>query len=309
MEDKHDHQHSHSHSHSHQHNEAISYNKAFIIGISLNIIFIIIEVIYGFIANSSALLADAGHNVGDVLGLLLAWLATWLATMKPKGKYTYGLRKTTILASLLNSLLLLIAVLFIVYEAIEKFYKPEPVGSSEIMLVAGIGILINGFTALLFSKGHKHDLNIKGAFLHMIVDATVSLGVVVSGFLISQTGILWIDPATSLIIAIFILLSTWSLLTDSVDLVLDAVPQNIEIDKVKLFLSQYVGVISVHDLHIWAMSTSQNALTTHLIVEDNLPLTFLCNLQNSIKKEFAINHLTIQLESKSEKIDCDTNCV
>ena len=199
----------------HSHDHHTHYNTAFAVGIGLNIFFVAIEIIYGLVANSSALLADAGHNTSDVLSLVFAWTATRLATLKPKGKYTYGLRKSTILVSILNALLLLGAVLVIGWDALDKFQNPEPVAGNKVMIVAGIGVIVNTLTALLFIRGQKHDLNIKGAFLHMAADAGVSLGVVIAGFLITLTGKLWIDPMTSFIIIAVILWSTWGLFRDS----------------------------------------------------------------------------------------------
>src|SRR6056297_1231749 len=224
-----------THLHEHTQGEPKNYRKAFALGIGLNVIYIVVEIVYGLIANSSALLADAGHNASDVLGLAFAWTAMWLATIKPRGKYTYGLRKTTILVSILNALLLFGAVAVIAWDAIGKFKNPEPVAGSQVMMVAGIGVVINTLTALLFMKGQKDDLNIKGAFLHMAADAGVSLGVVVAGLLINLTGKLWIDPVTSFLIIAVILWGTWRLFTDSVDLALDAVPKHINLEKVREF--------------------------------------------------------------------------
>ncbi|MCA1760900.1 MAG: cation diffusion facilitator family transporter, partial [Bacteroidales bacterium] len=227
--------------HTHEHKHPIPHRRSFAIGIGLNLIFVAVEVFYGLLANSSALLADAGHNASDVLGLAFAWTAAWLATIKPKGKYTYGLRKTTILVSILNALLLFGAVAAIGWDAIGKLQNPQPVGGKQIMIVAGIGVVINTFTALLFMKGQKHDLNIRGAFLHMAADAAVSLGVVFSGLLILQTGKNWIDPVMSFIIIAVILWGTWQLFSDSLNLALDAVPKNIDVGKVRRFIESKNG--------------------------------------------------------------------
>lgn len=297
---------SHNHSHSHSHDVQISHGKAFAIGIGLNIAFVIVEVIYGLIANSSALLADAGHNASDVLGLGFAWAAAWMATIKPQGKYTYGLRKTTILVSILNALLLFGAVAFILWNAIEKLKEPEPVFGTQIIIVAAIGVVINTFTALLFLKGQKNDLNIRGAFLHMAADAGVSLGVVMAGILINVTGKQWIDPATSIVIILVIVWGTWKLFTASIDLALDAVPQNIDIQKVKDFLKDKKGVENIHDLHIWALSTSEVALSVHLFMPDGTNPNFLAELQKEIEHEFGITHITIQIEN--EVISGETVC-
>ncbi|MFB6341112.1 cation diffusion facilitator family transporter [Saccharicrinis sp. FJH62] len=296
--------HQHTHSHAHQNN----HGKAFAIGIGLNIAFVAVEVIYGLIANSSALLADAGHNTSDVLSLVFAWVAARLATMKPKGKYTYGLRKTTILVSILNALLLFVAVGLIAWDAFRKFSNPEPVAGSQVMIVAGIGVFINTATALLFMKGQKDDLNIKGAFLHMAADAGVSLGVVVAGLLINLTGKLWIDPVTSCVIIVVILLGTWKLFTDSIDLALDAVPKQINLENVRNFLLGKKGVRDVHDLHIWAMSTTQIALTVHLIMPEGYKDDFISELQHELSHEFGIGHTTFQIESSQLQSECRNNC-
>lgn len=297
-----------AHSHGQLHGANKSYGKAFAIGIALNLIYIAVEVIYGLIANSSALLADAGHNASDVLGLIFAWTAIWLASKKPNGKYTYGLRKTTILVSILNALLLFGAVAIIGYDAIGKFKNPEPVAGTQVMIVAAIGVVINTLTALLFIKGQKEDLNIKGAFLHMAADAGVSLGVVVAGLLIYITGKQWIDPVTSFLIIAVIVWGTWHLFIDSIDLALDAVPKHIKLEKVREFLMKQEGVENVHDLHIWAMSTTKVALTAHLITPVSTNDNFISDLQHKLNEEFGISHATIQLENNKVEKDCETNC-
>ena len=298
-----------AHSHHHQvHPGERSFSRAFAIGIGLNVAFVGVEIVYGIIANSSALLADAGHNSSDVLSLVFAWTATVLAKMKPKGKYTYGLRKTTILVSILNALLLFGAVVFIAIDAIGKLKQPEPVAGKQIMIVAAIGVVINALTALLFMKGQKDDLNIKGAFLHMSADAGVSLGVVISGLLISVTGKLWIDPVTSFIIIAVVLWGTWQLFTDSIDLAMDAVPKQIKIKKVREYLLSKNGVEDIHDLHVWAMSTTQIALTAHLIMPDGSGDHFIAELQSELKHQFGINHTTLQIENEQIDSECNTNC-
>jgi len=294
----------HTHGHTHHPPAEESYAKIFALAIGLNIAFVVAEVIFGLIANSSALLADAGHNAGDVLGLAFAWAASWLATLKPQGKYTYGLRKTTILASLVNALLLFGAAALISREAIEKFENPEPISGNIVMMVASFGVVINTATALLFMKGQRHDLNIKGAFLHMAADAAVSAGVVVSGYIINRTSLVWIDPVTSLLIITVIIWSTWSLFSDSVNLVLDAVPNHIDIEKVRQFLLQQKGVVSVHDLHIWAMSTTHVALTAHLVMPEGNDDAFIRNLQEQLSESFGINHTTIQVEQAEMEAGC-----
>jgi cobalt-zinc-cadmium efflux system protein len=294
--------------HSHEHTTQKSYGKAFAIGIGLNITFVAVEIYYGLIANSSALLADAGHNASDVLSLVFAWAAIWLASIKPKGKYTYGLRKTTILVSILNALLLFGAVIAIGWDAVGKFKNPEPVAGTQVMIVAGIGVVINTITALLFMKGQKDDLNIKGAFLHMSADAGVSLGVVVAGLLINLTGIQLIDPVMSFIIILVILWGTWRLFTDSIDLALDAVPKQIKLDKVRNFLLSQNGVADIHDLHVWAMSTTQIALTAHLIIPKGFSDKFISELQQKLEHEFGIGHTTFQIENEKIEKECKTNC-
>ena len=298
----------HSHSHHHHHETGNNHGKAFAIGIGLNVIFVAIEVIYGMLANSSALLADAGHNASDVLSLVFAWTAAWLATIKPTGKYTYGLRKTTILVSILNALLLFGAVGFIAWDAIGKIRNPEPVAGTQVMIVAGIGVVINTITALLFMKGQKEDLNIKGAFLHMAADAGVSLGVVIAGLLINYTGALWIDPLTSFLIITVVLWGTWSLFTDSLKLALDAVPNHINLEEVRKFLEKQEGVANVHDLHIWAMSTTKVALTVHLIMPEGNDDAFLARLQEDLEHQFGIGHTTFQIEKHQIEANCSTDC-
>jgi len=294
--------------HHHGYEKSNSYSRAFAIGIGLNITYVAVEVFFGLKANSSALLADAGHNASDVLSLVFAWSAIWLAALKPKGKYTYGLRRTTILVSILNALLLFGAVVAIGWHAIGKFKNPEPVASSQIMMVAGIGVVINTLTSLLFIKGQKHDLNIRGAFLHMAADAGVSAGVVMGGLLISLTGLQWIDPAMSLVIIFIILWGTGNLFKDSLDLALDAVPKHIDLEEVRRFLLSKKGVEAVHDLHIWALSTTHVALTAHLIMPRGCKGEFIPDLQKELEQKFGIDHTTFQIEDRYMKGSCRTNC-
>lgn len=297
-----------NHAHAHSHNTATAYAKHFAWAIGLNVVFVVVEISYGLIANSSSLLADAGHNASDVLGLVFAWSAAWMATLRPRGRYTYGLRKTTILVSILNALLLFGAVVAIAWDAIEKLKNPQPVAGVQVMVVAGMGILVNGFTALLFYKGQKTDLNIKGAFLHMAADAAVSLGVVVAGLLILLTGKLWIDPVVSFLIVFVILWGTWRLFIESINLALDAVPAHISLDEVKEFLLQQPGVTELHDLHIWAISTTQAALTVHLVMPQGYDDIFITNLKKDLQTSFGIGHMTVQIESKSLQSGCTTEC-
>ncbi len=292
----------------HSHVANHGHSRAFALGIGLNIAFVAVEVFYGLAANSTALLADAGHNAGDVLSLIFAWIAIGLAARKPKGKYTYGLRKTTILVSILNALLLFAAVVAIGRDAVLKLMEPEPVGGRQVMIVAGIGVVINTFTALLFMKGQKHDLNIRGAFLHMAADAGVSAGVVIAGLLITLTGMAWIDPVTSFVIIAVILWGTWRLFTESVDLALDAVPKQIDPSKVRTFLLNLNGVESIHDLHIWAMSTTHIALTVHLVMPGGYSDDFIADLQKELKTKFGIGHTTFQIEQKRIDNKSDQDC-
>ncbi|MCT4647064.1 MAG: cation diffusion facilitator family transporter [Carboxylicivirga sp.] len=283
----------------HHHHGSNNYNKSFALGIGLNVIFIAVELFYGFIANSSALIADAGHNASDVLGLIFAWFAIWLASKKPQKRYSYGFKKSTILISLLNAVLLFVAVFFIAWDAIGKFYNPEPVGGKQVMIVAGIGVIINTLTALLFIKGQKDDLNIKGAFLHMAADAAVSLGVVIGGLLIKQTGAQWIDPLMSLLIVLVILWGTWGLFIESINLALNAVPRNIDYKRVEQKLLGNKDVTELHDLHIWALSTNENALSVHLVANTNNTDALLIEVRKMLESEFHLHHTTIQIEKNS----------
>jgi cobalt-zinc-cadmium efflux system protein len=300
--------HNHNHGdHSHHHHAPDSYGKAFAIGITLNIIYVILEAGYGWYVNSSALLADAGHNLSDVLSLIFAWLAILFAKKQPSAEYTYGLKRTTILVSILNAVLLFGAAIGIGYDAIRKFFNPVEIPGTTVMIVASVGIVINTATALLFMKGQKDDLNIKGAFLHMAADAGVSLAVVVSGLLIYLYNVTWIDPVMSLIILVVIVYGTWGLFKDSVNLALDKVPEHINLRDVNDFIKSLDGVESVHDLHIWAMSTNQVAMTVHIVRPDGCTDEFLEQTKNAIANNFDIDHITLQVE-QSEKLDEHDNC-
>ncbi|KAF0141820.1 MAG: cation diffusion facilitator family transporter [Stygiobacter sp.] len=293
----------HNHNHSH---EKLDYNKTFAFAIILNVIYIIVEFVFGLRINSMALIADAGHNLSDVLGLLLAWGATYLARTLTTTTRTYGLRKSTILAAFFNAIILLIAVGAITIEAVRKFISPEPVQGTTMMVVAGIGIVINTLTALLFLKGKENDINIKGAFLHMAADAGISLGVVMAGLIITYTNWLWLDPAISLLIVFVITIGTWGLLKDSFMLSMDAVPDKINVPKVKQYLTSLPTVKDLHDLHIWGMSTTETALTAHLVVEKFPANNQLVETINSkLHDEFGIEHPTIQLELTSETNNCE----
>ena len=297
------------HKHSHTH-ETMNYSKAFGFGIALNIIYIIVEFVYGVIINSMALLADAGHNLSDVLGLALAWGGAYLAKTAVTKNRTYGLRKSTVLAALFNALILLIAVGAISIEAIRKLIYPEQVGGTVMMIVAGIGVVINTLTALLFMKGRERDINIKGAFLHMAADAGVSLGVVAAGLLINITGFYLLDPIISLIIVVVITIGTWQLLRDSFYLSMDAVPKGIDFDKVKNYLVSIEGVTEVHDLHIWAMSTTENALTAHLVIPvQQKDDKFLGKVCKQLHDKYGIEHSTIQIEKNPQSASCESENV
>lgn len=287
------------------HTHKIKYNKAFGFGITLNVIYIIVEFVYGLISNSMALIADAGHNLSDVLGLILAWGASYLAAKTPTDKRTYGFRKSTVLASLTNAVILLIAVGAITIEAVKRFIEPEVIESNVIILVAAIGVVINGITAFLFFNDRDKDLNIKGAFLHMAADAAVSLGVVAGAVIIGLTNLYWIDPLISLIIVVVITFGTWGLLKESLNLSLDAVPRKIDIDKIREFLNGLPGVEDVHDLHVWAMSTTETALTVHLYKPDsNYEDDFIDGVNKSLREKFGIEHATLQIEKSEDCEDC-----
>jgi cobalt-zinc-cadmium efflux system protein len=298
--DHHPHGHGHDHGGGRHHHAppADSMGRAFAIGVALNSAFVAAEVAAGLWAGSLALLADAGHNLSDVLSLVLAWGAAALARRAPAGRRTYGLRKTTILASLANAVLLLVALGAIVSESIRRLAEPAAVETGVVMVTAAIGVAINTATALLFFRGGHDDLNVRGAFLHMAGDAAVSLAVVIGAFAIARTGWLWVDPALSLAIAAFILFATWGLLRESMDLALDAAPRNIDVGAVQAWLAAQPGVTEVHDLHIWAMSTTETALTAHLIRPANSDAdAFLHQTCEGLARRFSIGHSTLQVET------------
>ncbi|MGY4294581.1 cobalt-zinc-cadmium efflux system protein [Bradyrhizobium sp. i1.4.4] len=292
----HDHGHNHGPGHAHVHAPA-DFGTAFAIGISLNTALVVAEAIYGYIGNSTALLADAGHNLSDVLGLVVAWCASIAARRAPSGRFTYGFRASTILAALANAVFLLVATGAIGWEAILRLREPEPVAGVTVMVVAGIGILINGFTAMLFARGRKDDINIEGAYLHMAADAAVSLGVVVSAALIIWTGWLWLDPVTSLVICATILWSTTSLLRGSIDMSMAAAPRGTDIAAIKIFLLERPGVSGIHDLHVWPISTTETALTCHLVTPTGAGDAFLMETAQMLRASFRIGHTTLQIET------------
>jgi cobalt-zinc-cadmium efflux system protein len=298
-----DHDHDHGHDHAHAHAPA-DFGAAFAVGIGLNVGFVAIEAGYGLIAHSLALLSDAGHNLGDVLGLAAAWLASVLVRRAPTERFTYGLRGSSILAALFNAVFLLVTVGAISWEAIQRLADPGPVAEKTVMAVAAIGIVINGVTAWLFASGAKEDINLRGAFLHMASDALVSVGVVLAGLVILLTGWTWLDPLTSLVINGVIVAGTWGLLRDSLGMSMAAVPAGVDPARVLAFLSGRPGVTAVHDLHVWPMSTTETALTCHLVMPAGHPGdAFLHELSADLAARFRIGHPTIQIE-----IDPDAAC-
>lgn len=294
--------------HDHSHG-AKDYSRAFAAGILLNLIFVFVEFGFGLAVGSLALMADAGHNLGDVAGLGLAWVGAWLSRRRPSAKFSYGLRKSSVLAALGNAVLLLVAIGGILWEAIHRFSLPAAPNGQVVMLVSGIGILINGITAWFFVSGREHDVNVRGAFLHMAADAAVSLGVVVSGAIILFTGFAWIDPLVSILIALVIFVGTWGLLKESVGLALDGVPAGIDLEKIREALLDRPGCLSTHDLHVWAMSTTEPALTAHLVVDPSgWPADGLAVVAREMHDRFGIEHVTIQIETDPSHGTCGGNC-
>ena len=299
----HSHSHDHDAAHDHHHDgpghshAPASFGRAFAWAAVLNIALIVAQVVYGVLANSVALLADAGHNFGDVVGLLLAWAAHSAAQKRPTERYTYGYRSASILAALANALLLLVATGAIVWEAIGRLAEPGTVAGGTVMIVAAIGIAVNAGSALLLMSGRKDDLNIKGAFLHLVGDAAVSAGVVAAGAVIYFSGWNWLDPAVSIAISVVIVWTTWGLLRDSFRLSLDAVPNSIDPAAVRQYLQGLAGVASLHDLHIWGMSTRETALTVHLVMPGGHPGdAFLMSACKALSERFGIGHATVQIE-------------
>ncbi len=294
----HDAGHSHGHGHhGHDHAPPRDMSLAFALGLALNAAFVAVEAVYGFGAGSTALLADAGHNLGDVLALGAAFAAARMARRPPSARFTYGLRSTTIWAALGNAVVLLVVTGAVVAEAVRRLFMPEPVGGGVVMALAALGIVVNGGTALLFASGRKGDVNVRAAFQHMLADALVSAGVVVAGGLIMLTRWSWIDPAASLVVSAVIVWGTWGLLRESAGLALAGVPAGVELDAVRRFLEGLPGVTRVHDLHVWAMSTTETALTCHLVTPAGHPGDgFLHDAAHALEHRFAIGHATLQLE-------------
>ncbi len=302
----HDHSNGHSHGHSHDHSahDFSKVNLSFCIAVGANLVFTIIEAVYGFLTSSMSLLADAGHNLSDVLGLLLAWGAAYLATRKSNAEKSYGYKKTTVLAALINSVVLVLAAVFIAVESLEKLLNPVSISAVPIMAVATIGIFVNAGSALLFMRDSKDDLNLRGAYLHLAYDALISIGVVVAAALIYITDAYWIDPLVGIIIVGVIVIGTWSLLKDSVNLLLDGVPSDVDLNAVKSFLQNIDGVTEVHDLHIWGMSTKENGLTAHLVMPENTlwdSEESYAAIGQELEQQFGIHHVTLQVEK-------DPNC-
>jgi cobalt-zinc-cadmium efflux system protein len=315
MAHSHDH-HGHDHSHGHDHHHGIAaasemhFGRAFGIGIVLNLIFVVAETLGGFWSNSSALLSDAGHNLSDVLSLALAWGATQLASRPSSERYTYGFKSATIQAALINAALLYAALGFILWDTIEHLRHPAPVNGLLVMLLAGIGIAVNGLTAYLFRKGQHGDVNLRGAYLHMLTDALVSLGVVVGGALVTWTGWQWLDPAISFVILGIIAYSSWGLLRETVQLTMLGVPESIDLQQVRQRLLAQPGVTQVHDLHVWPMSTRDTALTVHLVRPGySGDHSFLTHLQRIMQEEFSICHCTVQIEEHEPVLEESCGCV
>ena len=294
---EHDHAGGHAHAHSHHHHGPVSHDRAFAIGIALNVVFVVVEAFYGWASGSLALLADAGHNLSDVAGLILAWAAAAAGRLRPTHRRTYGWARASILAALANAMLLLFAMGALALEAVQRLQSSEPVGGLTVIVVAAIGVVVNGVTAALFMSGSKSDVNIRGAFLHMAGDALVSLGVVAAGALYLYYGWAWLDPVVSLVIAVVIVVGAWGLLRQSLHLAFDGVPEGIDLADVHACLAAQPGVVSVHDLHVWALGTSEVALSAHLVMPGGHPGdSFFVALAEQLEHHFQIRHPTIQIE-------------
>jgi cobalt-zinc-cadmium efflux system protein len=300
---KHDHAHDHGHDHGsgghhhHHHAPQKGQGRTFALAVGLNVVIVVVQAVYGFIAHSTALLADAGHNLSDVLGLLLAWGAVWLGTRRPNARYTFGLGSSSILASLANAALLLFACGAIVLEAIQRLLNPAPVAGLDVFVVATLGLIVNGFSAWLFMRGSKEDLNVRGAFLHMAADAGISAAVAVSGLIILFTGWSWLDPLMSLIVVSVIVVGTWGLGRDAMRLAMGAVPPGVDTARIREYLLRLPGVNDVHDLHVWALSTTENALTVHLVMPQGHPGdAFVQRVVTTLRTQYSMHHATVQVE-------------
>jgi cobalt-zinc-cadmium efflux system protein len=301
----HDHGHAHHGHHHHHHHAPTSFGRAFAIGVALNGGFVVAEWLFGVAANSLALMADAVHNLGDVLSLLLAWLAVALSKRLPTARFTYGLRGSSILSALVNAIVLLLVTGALAWEALHRFGQQQPIVAGTVIAVALAGIVVNGGTALLLMRGSKDDLNIRGAYLHMAGDAAVSLGVAIAGAIVMFTGWWWLDPLLTLVVSVVIIWSTWELLMQSLRLALQAVPASIDTDEVRHRLASLPGVTEVHDLHIWAMSTTENALTAHLVIPAGHPGdAFLHTACHELEHHFGIHHATLQIEMADTAASC-----
>ncbi|SAK96915.1 cation transporter [Caballeronia pedi] len=295
--DGHAHGHEHGHGHHHHHAPQAGQGRTFALAVALNVVIVVVQAIYGFLAHSTALLADAGHNLSDVLGLLLAWAAVWLGKRQPSARYTFGLGSSSILASLANAALLLFACGAIVLEAIQRLINPAPVAGLDVFIVATLGMVVNGFSAWLFMRGSKDDLNVRGAFLHMAADAAISAAVAVSGLIIMFTGASWLDPLMSLIVVSVIVYGTWGLGRDAMRLAMAAVPPSVDLSRIERYLQQLPGVRDVHDLHVWALSTTENALTVHLVMPQGHPGdAFVQDVVKTLRGEYSMHHATVQVE-------------
>jgi cobalt-zinc-cadmium efflux system protein len=302
----HDHHGSHGRAGGHHHHaDPSTHGRAFIVAIALNSIFVAVEFGYGFAANSTALMADAGHNLSDVLGLVFAWAAVVAGRKSPSERFTYGLRSTSILAALSNAMLLLVACGAIGWEAIRRFSQAPAVASVTVMVVAAVGIVVNGLSAWMFMRGSAGDINIRGAYLHMAADAAVSLGVVVAGLVMLFTGWYWLDALASLVIVAVILVGTWGLLRESLHLALNAVPPHIDLSAVARYLRDLPGVTEIHDLHIWGMSTSESALTVHVVMPSGYPGDgVIDSITQALNERFAVHHSTLQIEQGTTQHAC-----
>jgi cobalt-zinc-cadmium efflux system protein len=297
-----DHGHGHDHGHGagghhHHHAPQEGQGRTFALAVGLNVLIVVVQAVYGVLAHSTALLADAGHNLSDVLGLLLAWGAVWLGKRSPNAKYTFGMGSSSILASLANAALLLFACGAIVLEAIQRLFNPAPVAGLDVFVVATLGLVVNGFSAWLFMRGSKEDLNVRGAFLHMAADAAISAAVAVSGLIILFTGWSWLDPLMSLVVVSVIVWGTWGLGRDAMRLAMAAVPPGVDMTRIRTYLTQLPGVRDVHDLHVWALSTTENALTVHLVMPQGHPGdAFVQTVVTTLRTDYAMHHSTVQVE-------------